>query len=92
GPADADVPAGATAWAVAVIDSSESGHGPQDTRYKRGADGRDHPGLGGGVLRLYTDADGRVTGFSWSTRPISRFIPPQQEHVVLGRLVAGFQP
>lgn len=83
---------GTTQWAVTVIDSSKSGHGPQDTRHRRGPDGRDHPGLGRGVFRLYADAQGRVAGFSWSTLAVSRFVPPQEEHVALGRLVTGFSP
>ena len=80
------------AWLVAIIDSSESGHGPTDTRHKRGADGRDHDGLGRGVLRLYADAQGRVTGFSWSALDNSQFRGPDDEPVALGRLVPGFRP
>lgn len=83
---------GTSQWAVGVIDSSESGHGPTDTRYKRGADGRDHDGLGRGVVRLYANAQGEVAGFSWSTLKSSRFIGPQDEHVVLGRFAPAFRP
>jgi NlpC/P60 family len=83
---------GTTQWAVTVIDSSESGHGPTDTRHKRGADGRDHDGLGRGVFRLYGDARGEVVGFAWSTAKASHFVAPEDEHLVLGRLVAGFRP
>jgi hypothetical protein len=80
------------AWLVQVIDSSESGHGPTDTRHKRGADGRDHDGLGRGVLRLYTDAQGHITGFSWSALANSAFRGPDEEVVALGRLVPGYRP
>ena len=80
------------AWLVQVIDSSESGHGPTDTRHKRGADGRDHDGLGRGVLQLYADAQGRVTGFSWSAAANSTFRGPDDEPVALGRLVPGYRP
>ncbi|MGZ5252317.1 MAG: NlpC/P60 family protein [Caldimonas sp.] len=83
---------GATQWSVAVIDSSESGHGPTDTRHKRGADGRDHDGLGRGVFRLYANAAGEVAGFSWSTAKVSHFVSPDDEHLVLGRLAPGFRP
>ena len=83
---------GATQWSVTVIDSSESGHGPTDTRHKRGKGGRDHDGLGRGVFRLYADAAGKVAGFSWSTAKVSRFIAPDDEHLVLGRLAPGFRP
>jgi len=80
------------AWLVQVIDSSETGHGPTDTRHKRGADGRDHDGLGRGVLRIYSDAQGRVTGFSWSALASSAFRGPDEELVALGRLVPGYKP
>jgi len=83
---------GTTQWSVAVIDSSESGHGDTDTRHHRGADGRDHDGLGRGVFRLYGDAHGGVAGFAWSTLKVSRFVAPDDEHVVLGRFVPAFRP
>ena len=79
-------------WAVVVIDSSESGHGPTDTRHKRGADGHDHPGIGRGVLRIHADARGEIAGFSWSTAANSRFIAPGHEHLAIGRLVPGWRP
>ena len=79
-------------WSVVVIDSSESGHGAADTRHKRGAGGKDHDGLGKGVLRLYTTRQGEVAGFSWSILSHSEFKTPDSEHVVLGRLVPGYQP
>jgi hypothetical protein len=81
-----------TAWLVPIIDSSESGHGPTDTRHKRGAGGRDHDGLGQGVLRLYANAQGRVTGFTWSTLSSSAFRGPDEEPVALGRLVPDYRP
>ncbi|WP_213952763.1 MULTISPECIES: NlpC/P60 family protein [unclassified Variovorax] len=83
---------GTDQWAVDVIDSSESGHGPTDTRHKRGADGHDHDGLGRGVFRLYTGSHGEVAGFAWSTLAASRFIAPDDEHAVLGRFIPHFRP
>jgi|SRR5664280_797373 len=83
---------GTAQWAVSVVDSSESGHGPTDTRHKRGDGGRDHDGLGRGVFRLYAEASGSVTGFAWSASKASRFVAPADEHLVLGRLVPGFHP
>ena len=79
-------------WAIPIMDSSESGHGPVDTRYKKGANGKDHDGLGAGILRLYTTSDGQVAGFTWSTLNVSEFKTPDDEHVVLGRLVPGYHP
>ena len=83
---------GTSQWEVTVIDSSESGHGPSDTRHKRGADGRDHDGLGRGVVRLYGGPHGDVAGFAWSTTKASRFVALEDEHVVLGRFIPGFRP
>jgi hypothetical protein len=79
-------------WQVTVIDSSKSGHGPSDTRQARGTGGKDHAGLGRGVLRLYADAKGNVAGFSWSTRAGSKFVAPRDEALVIGRLQPEFKP
>jgi NlpC/P60 family len=83
---------GTTQWAITVIDSSESGHGPADTRHKHGSGGNDHDGLGRGEFRLYADKTGAVAGFAWSTAKASRFVPPADEHAVLGRFIANFHP
>ncbi len=83
---------GTAQWSVTVIDSSESGHGSADTRHKRGPGGRDHEGLGRGVFRLYAGAQGEVAGFTWSTAKISRFVTPEDEHLVFGRFIPGFRP
>jgi len=79
-------------WTVTVIDSSMSGHGTTDTRHKQGADGKDHDGLGRGVFRLYTNKQGKVVGFAWSTLGASEFKAPEEEHAVLGRLIPNYQP
>ncbi len=83
---------GSEQWAVTVIDSSESGHGPTDTRHKKGPNGKDHQGLGRGVFRLYATQQGKITGFSWSTLTVSKFVAPEEEHLVLGRLIPNYQP
>jgi hypothetical protein len=80
------------AWSLPVIDSSHSGHGPTDTRHARGKNGKDHDGLGEGILRIYADPAGKVRGYSWSTNANSRFKPPEAEHLVMGRLILGFKP
>ena len=83
---------GTNQWEVPVIDSSRSGHGPTDTRHHRGPDGKDHDGLGRGVLRIYSDPQGHVVGFSWSSVSASKFVAPGDEHLVIGRLIPGFKP
>lgn len=83
---------GAEQWEVPIIDSSESGHGPSDTRHKKGAGGKDHDGLGAGVLRIYTDNRGTIAGFTWSTLEVSKFKSPKDEHLVIGRLKTDFKP
>ena len=83
---------GTTQYTVEVIDSSQTGHGPTDTRYKGGAGGKDHDGLGRGVFRLYVGDGGKIAGFSWSTFKGSEFKTPDAEHLVVGRLEAGFRP
>lgn len=77
---------GTTQWAVTVIDSSRSGHGPTDTRHKKGADGKDHDGVGEGVFRIYTKDDGKIVGFGWSTLANTTFKEPKDEHLVVGRI------
>jgi hypothetical protein len=83
---------GAGQWEVPVIDSSQSGHGSSDTRHHKGAGGKDHDGLGEGVLRIYTDRADKVVGFTWSTQERSEFKAPNDEHLVIGRLTPGFKP
>lgn len=83
---------GTEQWSVAIIDSSQSGHGTTDRRYRTGAGGKDHEGLGAGVLRIYSDAQGRVAGYTWSTYRGSKFIEPKDQHLVIGRIVPGFRP
>ena len=83
---------GTEQWEVEIIDSSKSGHGTTDTRHKMGADGKDHDGLGRGVLRIYTTPDGKVAGFAWSTMKVSKYEPPDDEDLVMGRLVPDYKP
>jgi len=84
-PAKEPIVAGTVQWELKVIDSSESGHGPTDTRHAKGSDGKDHDGVGEGVLRIYSDADGKILGFAWSTAAASKFKSPDDEHLVIGR-------
>ncbi len=79
-------------WEVPIIDSSETGHGPSDTRHHKGAGGKDHQGLGEGVLRIYTDRQDKVVGFTWSALERSEFKGADDEHLVIGRLKPNFKP
>jgi hypothetical protein len=83
---------GTEQWDIEIIDSSKTGHGPNDRRHHSGANGKDHDGLGRGLLRLYATPEGKIAGFSWSTMKVSEFKGPNTEPVTLGRLVPGFKP
>lgn len=71
-------------WEIAVIDSSESGHGNTDTRHRE--DGTYGAGAGEGILRLYTDRKGRVAGYTWSTFGNSEYYDQTVRSLVIGRL------
>jgi NlpC/P60 family len=79
-------------WEINIIDSSKTGHGLTDTRHKKGADGKDHDGLGKGVTRIYADRGGKVIGFSWSVLGASEFKDPKDEHLVVGRWTENYKP
>jgi hypothetical protein len=71
-------------WEVAVIDSSISGHGKTDTRYRK--DGTFGSGAGRGILRLYTDRNGYVAGYTWSTFGNSEYYDQTARSIAIGRL------
>ena len=75
---------GTAQYAIEVIDSSQSGHGPNDTR--KLANGAWADGAGIGTLRLYADAAGNITGYTWSTYSNSQYYPQDERHLVAGRL------
>jgi len=77
---------GTTQWDVPVIDSSKSGHGPQDTRHR--PDGTFTRGVGIGHLRLYVKADHTLAGYSWSTLKASKFEPVSDHPILLARFTA----
>jgi hypothetical protein len=83
---------GTEQWAVPVIDSALSGHGPTDSRHGKRKGGKDHDGLGRGILRVYTDKGGGIAGHAWSTSARSRFRPQRDRHLVIGRLLPAFKP
>lgn len=71
-------------WEVTVIDSSKSGHGVQDTRFRNG---NVQPGLGKGIFRVYTDQEGNLVGYTMSTSPISKYYDFETRHIYIGRLI-----
>jgi hypothetical protein len=81
---------GTEQWTVPVIDSSNSGHGPSDSRAD--ARGRFRTGVGRGTLRLFVSADGIFAGYSWSTLAASRFIPVAERALAIGRLNGSIRP
>ncbi|MGE0039605.1 MAG: hypothetical protein AB7H88_14560 [Vicinamibacterales bacterium] len=83
--ASAPVVAGLDQFEVMVVDASASYHGWDDTRVK--ADGTWSTGVGRGVMRLYADASGTITGYTWSTKTGSDYYDLQSgRHLVIGRL------
>jgi len=71
-------------WDVTIIDSTKSGHGPTDTRYK--SDGTFNQGVGKGVIRIYTKEDGTIAGYCWSDGAASKFRSQSDRNLVIGRL------
>lgn len=82
--ATAPLVGGTRQWEVTIIDESESGHGTTDTRHKPDKSMRD--GLGRGVLRIYTDAEGRIAGYAWSTLKASKFEGVRTHLFAIGRV------
>lgn len=81
---------GTEQWEVEVIDSSRSGHGKTDTR--RRDDGTFGSGVGEGVFRIYTNRDGTLAGYSWSTFANSDYYDLNQRHLLIGRLDLQSRP
>ena len=75
---------GTDQWEVSVIDSSENSHGKTDTRRK--PDGSSGDGVGQGVFRLYTNPNGEIVGYTWSTFGNSDYYDQNTRHLVIGRL------
>lgn len=81
--ADPIVP-GTTQYTVTVIDSSASGHGPDDTRSL--GNGKFTGGIGRGVFRLYANRDGQIAGYAWSASRKSVYYHRPGRALVVGRL------
>jgi hypothetical protein len=71
-------------WQVRIIDSSMSAHGSTDTRYEKGAK---HSGVGRGLLRVYTNAEGEIVAYTWSTESAKTIYHQKSYSLVIGRLV-----
>jgi hypothetical protein len=81
---------GETVYDLLVADSSSSFHGYQDSRYLNpDADGNPDEGLGSGPMRLFTDANGEITGYRWSHRSKTTYRPDTRD-LVIGRLTRTF--
>lgn len=78
------VVAGTRQYLVTVIDSSASGHGPNDTRHQ--PNGRFTGGIGRGEMRLYADTSGRIAGYTWSSTTNSAYYTTPDRDMVAGRL------
>ena len=72
-------------YEIEVIDCSKSPHGKTDTRFS--ADGSEYSGLGRGIFRLYTDKQGNIVGYSWSTGNPKPGFNPFENPVVVGRFL-----
>lgn len=68
-------------WRVNIIDQTGSPHGPYDTRYHSGK-----TGLGSGDIRIYTDALGKIAGYSWSLNPNSKYVDHEYHPILVGRV------
>nr|WBF70489.1 hypothetical protein [Megavirus caiporensis] len=71
-------------WRVNVIDQTASPHGKYDTRYVNSDE--QVSGLGSGYIKLYTDNNGKILGYSWSLNKKSKFIDRSVHPILIGRL------
>lgn len=71
-------------YEIQVIDSSQTGHGPTDTRLN--PDGTFNSGAGIGVFRLYTNNYLELVGYTWSTYSNSTYYDINTRPIVVGRL------
>jgi len=72
-----------TQYDVTVIDSSASGHGPKDTRFR--GEGQFTGGIGRGIFRLYVAPDGVIVGYAWSDSAKSVYYTRPARALVVGR-------
>jgi hypothetical protein len=70
-------------WTVSIIDVNDYPHDLKDTRYAKG--GPKITGVGRGTIRIYTDADGNVKGYTEGPRG-PKFNSAEVRPLVFGRL------
>lgn len=76
---------GTRQYIVDVYDSSQSGHGADDTR--KMPDGSWDSGVGAGFFRIYADETRHeIVGYSWSTYSNSTFYNQSERHLAVGTL------
>ena len=75
---------GTKQWNVTIIDSTKSAHGASDTRYI--SEGNSNPGVGRGVIRIYTNTNGSVAGYTWSDGSKAKFESMSDRNLAIGRL------
>ncbi len=73
-----------TQYEIEILDSSQSGHGLDDSR--KLDSGKYHDGLGKGIYRLFSNANGLVIGHTWSVQSNSKYYEMNVRHLVVGRL------
>lgn len=81
--ATAPLVSGTQQYEIHIIDSTRKGHGAGDSRLK--ADGTWVEGAGRGIIRLYADASGAITGHTWSLSPYSTHYAVSFRSVTVGR-------
>lgn len=71
-------------YEVSIVDSTNTHHGPSDSRMSSG--GRWATGAGYGVMRLYTNTSGIIVGHTWSATTTTTYYPTALRKVAIGRL------
>jgi hypothetical protein len=68
-------------WEVKIIDCTTSPHGSDSRKKEVGSRG----GLGTGLFRIYTNADGEPVGYTWGMGPKSEYRAMKERPIVIGR-------
>ncbi|AUX47200.1 hypothetical protein SOCE26_087120 [Sorangium cellulosum] len=79
---------GTTQYEIAVVDSSNTGHGMTDSR--RNPDGSWHPGVGKGLMRFYANSSGEIVGHTWSPQASATYYPNYVRAIAVGRVTTPY--